>query len=139
MSFKEIAVLVILIAIAILALAPQPNSAQPKQGPSLYVVVDGDTIRSPAGVSYRLMGYDTPETFQAKCPAELEAGLKAKERLKELIASGETKLIESGKIDRYGRSLARLEVNGRDVAVILVSEGLARPYNGKGKREGWCA
>lgn len=39
--------------------------------------------------------------------------------------------------DRYDRGLARLIVQQLDVADTLVSEGLARRYNG-GKRLGWC-
>jgi micrococcal nuclease len=139
-SIKLTLSLIILLAILVLALAPAPSPTKAqRQSSSLYTVVDGDTIRSPAGVSYRLMGYDTPETYQAKCREELTAGLKAKARLEDLIASGETRLIESGKIDRYGRSLARLEVNGVDVAKTLIAEGHARPYTGRTKREGWCA
>jgi endonuclease YncB( thermonuclease family) len=53
------------------------------------------------------------------------------------MASGEVRVIESGKLDRYRRSLAHLTVNGKDVGEILISEGLARPYNGK-HRDGWC-
>jgi len=34
------------------------------------------------------MGFDAPETFQAKCDAELALGKRAAERLKELLASG---------------------------------------------------
>ena len=107
------------------------------QGPSGFIAVDGDTIRSPAGVRYRLLGFDAPETFQARCDEELALGLKAKERLQELISSGVAVLLESGETDKYGRTLARLTVSNRDVGAILIAEGLARPYSG-GKREGWC-
>ncbi len=62
---------------------------------------------------------------------------RATRRLRELLASGEVRLIESGRRDRYGRSLAHLHVNRRDVGQILINEGLARPYDG-GQRLGWC-
>jgi micrococcal nuclease len=137
MSIRECTILLLLIAIAVLALAPSPKAAPP-QGVGAYVVVDGDTIRSPAGVPYRLIGFDTPETFHARCAEELSAGLKAKARLEELLASGEVRLIETGKIDRYGRSLATLTIDGVDVAKILIGEGLARPYSGRGQRGSWC-
>lgn len=35
--------------------------------------------------------------------------------------------------DKYGRTLARVLVDGRDIGEILIEEGLARPS--KGKRE----
>ena len=102
-----------------------------------FIVVDGDTIKAPYGVTYRLMGFDAPETFRAKCDAERELGRIAKQRLEELLATSEVKVLESGKTDRYGRTLANVTANGRDVGVILIGEGLARPYFGK-KRESWC-
>jgi endonuclease YncB( thermonuclease family) len=46
-------------------------------------------------------------------------------------------VLESGKLDRYGRTLASVTVNGRDVGEILIGEGLARPYQG-GRRGSWC-
>ncbi len=102
-----------------------------------FIVVDGDTIKAPYGVTYRLLGFDAPETHFAKCRAERELGLIAKQRLEELVDTSEVKVLESGKIDRYGRTLAKLTANGRDVGEILIAEGLARPYFGK-KRESWC-
>jgi endonuclease YncB( thermonuclease family) len=108
-----------------------------QRGPGAYRVIDGDTIEAPYGVKYRLLRYDTPETYFSKCDEELALGRKATERLKELLASGEVRIIETGKTGKYGRSLAYLHVNGRDVGKIMIGEGLARPYDG-GRREGWC-
>jgi micrococcal nuclease len=102
-----------------------------------FIVVDGDTIKAPYGVTYRLLGFDTPETHFAKCDAERELGLVAKQRLEELLATSEVRVLESGKIDRYGRTLAKVTADGRDVGAILIGEGLARPYFGK-KRQSWC-
>jgi endonuclease YncB( thermonuclease family) len=107
------------------------------QGPGDYRVVDGDTIHAPFGVKYRLMGFDTPEIFHSQCDAELELGMAAKERLEEILASGEVRVIESGRTDKYRRTLAHVEVDGVDVGKILIGEGLARPYKGE-KRKSWC-
>jgi endonuclease YncB( thermonuclease family) len=107
------------------------------QGPGGYRVIDGDTIEAPFGVKYRLLGFDTPEIFHSKCDAELELGMVAKERLEELLASGEVRVIESGRTDKYRRTLAHVEVDGRDVGEILIGEGLARPYKGE-RRKSWC-
>ena len=49
-------------------------------------------------------------------------GRRAAERLKELLDSGEVRVIESGKIDRYGRTLAHLTVNDRNVGGVLIGE-----------------
>lgn len=103
-----------------------------------FIVVDGDTIKAPYGPTYRILGYDTPETVFAKCAAEREMGFIAKARLEELLARGEVRVLESGKIDKYGRSLAKVTVNGEDLAVLMVREGLARPYHGE-RRQSWCS
>lgn len=45
--------------------------------------------------------------------------------------------------DRYGRTLAQVRVDGRDLAALLIGEGPtpvtegARPYSG-GARHAWC-
>ena len=111
--------------------------SQENRSPSAFIAIDGDTIKSPAGVRYRLLGFDAPETYLAKCLEELDKGTAAKRRLQELIDTGKAKLVESGRTDKYRRTLATLYIAGSDVAAILIAEGLARPYAG-GKREGWC-
>lgn len=108
-----------------------------QHGPDGYRVIDGDTIEAPFGVKYRLLGYDTPETYFSKCYEELALGRKDAERLNELLASEEVRIVETGETGKYGRSLAYLHVNGRDVGQIPINEGLARSYDG-GRRQGWC-
>lgn len=100
-------------------------------------VIDGDTIEY-GGQSIRLVGFDTPETFFADCPAEKALGDAATARLRQLIGSaGNLQLFLRNERDRYGRGLGRLLVDGHDVGEVLVSEGLARLYNG-GQRGEWC-
>lgn len=62
--------------------------------------------------------------------------MQAKRRLEQLISRGTVWIIESGKLDKHGRTLATLTVNGRDVGETLIREGLARAYHG-GKRLPW--
>jgi micrococcal nuclease len=64
-------------------------------------------------------------------------GQKATARLEQLIASGVARIIESGRRDKYGRTLAVLTVNGEDVAGVMIGEGLARAYHGE-RRQSWC-
>ena len=89
------------------------------------------------GPTYRILGYDSPETVFAKCRAERELGLIAKKRVEQLLARGEVRVLESGKRDKYGRTLAKVTVNGEDLAALMVREGLGRPYRGE-KRLSWC-
>lgn len=92
-------------------------------------VVDGDTVDR-AGVRYRLTGYDTPE-MRGRCPAETALARTATARLRALIAAAHTvDLRGTGARDHYGRMLAALVLDGRDVGETLISEGLAREYQG---------
>ncbi len=100
-------------------------------------VIDGDTIDI-ADERYRLIGFDTPETYRPECDSERQRGDQATARLRALIdVASEVALNVQQNRDKYGRWLATLEIDGRDVGDILIGEGLARRYNG-GKRQRWC-
>lgn len=104
------------------------------------VVLDGDTIVL-EGTHIRIANIDAPEIHHYGCDAELRLGLVAKRRMAELLDSGPVTVHrgdpESGRLkDRYGRTLATIEVDGRDVGAIMIGEGLARPWTGK--RRTWC-
>jgi endonuclease YncB( thermonuclease family) len=60
------------------------------------------------------------------------------ERLKRLLAGKKVDLIADRQIDRYGRQLGHLRVDGRDMGDILIREGLCVPYSGRTKRRDWC-
>jgi micrococcal nuclease len=98
-------------------------------------VIDGDTIVH-AGKTIRIMGLDAPEVHH-RCPAEKALAERARLRLAELLTDGFT-VQEHGR-DRYGRVLAEVfDARGMNVASVLIQEGLARRYNGRGPRELWC-
>lgn len=112
------------------------DAGQTVNSSELYVV-DGDTVKLD-GLSYRLIGFDTPETYRSQCDAERALGNRAARRLRELINSVPTvKLVIEPRLEKYGRGLARLYVDGTDVGKTLIGESLARDYNG-GKRQSWC-
>lgn len=105
--------------------------------PASVYVIDGDTIDLD-GERFRLVGLDAPETYSPQCAYEKALGDESTQRLRELVASGDMlELVVLPGRDRYNRGLARLYIGQRDVAGILISEGLARPYEG-GQRQGWC-
>lgn len=108
-------------------------------GDSLYVFVpvwQGIIIKA----HVRLSGIDTPEIRGAKCPEEKELGLKAKAKLKEWLPENSPIQLHVTKArDKYGRVVVEIHMqNGANIAEMLVQHGLARAYDGKSKRQGWC-
>src|SRR5687767_7221078 len=102
-------------------------------------VVDGDTIGCagmPAHI--RIVGIDTPETFNPHCTAERIAGNAATGRLHNLLRrAGTLSAIFYDKRDRNNRFLARVFAGDREVGKILVQEGYGIIYDGKSRRRHW--
>lgn len=100
-------------------------------------VVDGDTFRS-NGQTIRIADIDAPETGSAKCASEAELGRKATERLRTMLGEAPFTMTRYSDRDRdsYGRLLRVVRRDGRSIGLMLVSEGLARPWGG-GRRP-WC-
>lgn len=101
---------------------PRPGSAD-----TVWRVVsvhDGDTVRAldPDKREHRvrLHGIDAPEVGQA-------FGTKSRDGLRTLVM-GKVVTVDHRGEDRYGRTLARLEVDGRDVNREMVAAGLAWHY-----------
>lgn len=106
-------------------------------------VSDGDSLRLCSGERVRLIGIDAPELRgSSRCAPAAQArrknsrnlpwcdhakGDEARAALSQFIASG-TVQIERRGLDAYGRTLARVTVNGRDAGDWLISRGLARPW-----------
>jgi endonuclease YncB( thermonuclease family) len=133
---------------------PEPTTTVPTKIPSRTIqVVDGDTIRT-NGLRYRLVGFDAPETIDAKCPKERVLGERATARLKAIVTVSRHSLqltevrcscppgTEGTQSCNFGRRCGLLKANGEDVGQILIREGLARPYvcgsYGCPKRQPWC-
>ena len=89
------------------------------------------------GKRYRLLGFDSPETFFAKCEREREAGYAAAARLRELIETTDARLEPTGKNCKWGRGCAYLLLNGEDAGDVMIREGHGAPYTG-GRRPNWC-
>jgi endonuclease YncB( thermonuclease family) len=115
-------------------------------------VLDGDTVIS-NGRTYRLVGFDAPETGErAKCNEERILGGMARTRLQALINQGNVESIEvrcscvpgthGTRFCNYGRACATLKVGGVDVGSTLITAGLARPFVCSKyrcpRRQGWC-
>lgn len=120
----------ILIALALVALAcaviiyMEPDVAV---DPSTVTVIDGDTVRI-GSERVRLDAIDAPETVRSHCEAERAAGERATAAMQEIVRNAKRMSIERTGTDRYGRTLAKLYVNGWDVGELLRSAGDALVY-----------
>lgn len=107
--------------------APEPAPARVDATRPRWKVIsvhDGDTLRCLDADNrqrkVRLHGIDAPEIGQA-------FGSRSREQLASLAMGRETVVDHRGE-DRYGRTLARLEVDGRDVNREMVAAGMAWHY-----------
>lgn len=119
--------LALLLPPAPVALAQQPRFVVCNEGrPKAACVHDGDTIWF-AGEKIRFLDIDAPEMGPPKCDGPAQLAVPSRDALIEILNSGRVTLHRDGK-DRYGRTLARVFVDGRDVQAELMAMGLARPY-----------
>jgi len=91
-------------------------------------VVDGDSLVV-AGERVRLFGIDAPELAQ-RCDVSgrnWACGVWAKDALIKIVGQGVLRC-EGLDRDRYGRTVARCMVSGRDVAAAMVRTGAATAY-----------
>lgn len=98
-------------------------------------VHDGDSIRC-GKERIRLVSIDAPEMPDSpKCRDKRRANawcdyrlaVKSRDALADFLKRGPVKIVRLGK-DPYGRTLARVSVNGVDAGDYLVSRGLAKPW-----------
>lgn len=107
---------------------PSPNASR---GVVAYVN-DGDTVRLADGRRVRLVQIDAPELV-TEC-----YGRSARRALIRLAPAGTRVTLERDPaldaIDRYGRILRYVVVDGRNLNLLLVAEGAAEPYFFHGDR-----
>lgn len=97
-------------------------------------VHDGDSVRCD-GERIRLVDIEAPElrgSPRCRQPrprdwCDYGMAIKSRDALRRFLASGPVRVERRGR-DRYGRTLARITVNGRDAGAHLISLGLARRY-----------
>lgn len=103
-------------------------------GRRVTCVVDGDTFWLDR-TKYRIADIDAPEVGRPGCPAELALGQQATLRLAELLVDGRFEVQPTG-VDKYGRTLAIVSMDGRSVGLQLVRERLAHAWGGP--KRSWC-
>lgn len=97
-------------------------------------VHDGDSIRLCDGERVRIANIDAPEMpGSSRCDkgrggwCDYRLAELSRDALRAFLATGDVTIVRLGK-DRYGRTLARVRVNGQDVGTYLVRKGLARRW-----------
>ncbi|WP_308917559.1 thermonuclease family protein [Jannaschia sp. LMIT008] len=130
----------VLVLIAPFVVIPVNGVAKWDGGCIVLGVVDGDTIRMNCPRSDisrgRILGYDAPEGWGG-CFAERWGSVKAMAVLHwALLRAGRIEATTHG-LDRYGRVLVRVSLDGADLSDRMTDAGVARPYGG-GRRQGWC-
>lgn len=120
-------------AIALLLLTTAANAA-----PGQCQAIDGDSYNC-FGERIRLENADTPE-LHGRCSKETELANAAKLYAQDQLDHAEQVTViihERRPRDRYGRTLAKISVDGSDLGKLLIDAGLARPYHGE-RRLSWC-
>ncbi len=96
-------------------------------------VYDGDTVKAEGHdieIKVRLVGIDTPETGKKKRDPGQPYSQKAKKYLADLVLN-KTVDIKGYGLDRYGRVLGVIHLDGRNINLEMVRAGLAEVYRGK--------
>jgi len=106
--------------------------------PARVLVWDGDSLLydNSEGVrdKIRIENIDAPE-INGRCGEESLSAVRAKDALANLL-EGKTVSLQRGKLDRYGRQLARLRIGREDVGEALIAGGYVRRWSGR--RLPWC-
>ena len=120
----------LLIVLALVAGCSKSDERSDSQGGdasgtwSVTKIVDGDTIRvtdeSGDEVKVRLIGIDTPES--GRCGFD-----EATAQMESLISGSSVELVQGGTddVDKYGRLLRYVEVDGDDIGLAMIKSGWA--------------
>ncbi len=135
----------ILIALFGARFASENAQASTELGGTVYWS-DGDSGRLSDGTKFRLHGVDAPETGSmkqrggAKCEAERALGYDAKAAAVELTRGRAVTVTQIMGRDRYGRNVVSLNMDGEDLAALLVASGThsAWDYDGGAPKPDWC-
>ena len=143
MNNKSIVAAILFVVVCALAMGSE--TAGHRKVDVLYVY-DGDSIKVNIhgwpeivgkNIMVRLKGVDTPEIRGAKCEQEKHLAKQAKAATQEFVSSGGVTIVNI-KRGKYFRLIADVYVGDESLANNLISQGLAREYNG-GKRRGRCS
>jgi micrococcal nuclease len=124
----------VIVAGLILLAGCQPALQESAIRVRVVAVVDGDTldVKTQEGerLRVRVLGIDAPETAKRDAAGECGAA-EARAALAALVQDLDVDLVQdlrSDQVDRYGRRLGYVEVEGRDVGAELIRSGLVEAW-----------
>lgn len=104
-------------------------------------VIDGDTIEvcnASGPERIRIANLDAPESYRPACAKEKLAGIKAKQAAIQFFVRPSVDLeIKRRIVDKYGRSVADVSVNGIDFRQHMIAEGHGVQWRFNEKHD-WC-
>ena len=124
---------IMLILLTILVGLPATSTA------GLFKVVrvyDGDTVKAVGydiEIKVRLVGIDAPETSKGKRKPGQPFGRKAEKHLAALVLNKIVDIKGYGS-DRYGRILAEIYIDDKNINLEMVKTGYAEVYSGRSPR-----
>ena len=94
-------------------------------------VIDGDTYEAIINIGFgvkqlfriRLAGVDTPEL-------KTDKGKKVKEEISKLLTDKDVIAKEFPKADKFGRALAYIELDGKDITDLILENDWGKEYYG---------
>ncbi|RCK33714.1 nuclease [Thalassospira profundimaris] len=106
-------------------------------GDTIYVAVPG-LPGEIANMSVRVRGVDTPG-IRGSCESEKQLAQQARDYARQRLKSAKAVEFCEPEWGRYGgRVVATVRIDGSPLDLELINNGLARPYDGKTKRQPWC-
>ncbi len=100
-------------------------------------VIDGDTLAF-GREHVRIANLDAPDIgSHARCALERQRGQAARRYARALVREAQDIAVvgRQGE-DRYGRTLARVQLDGRDFGRLMIAAGHGRPW--RGRSSDWC-
>lgn len=120
MNFKPILLTILFLSSCIFYYQITGNAITETSNKIVARVIDGDTLELTNGQKIRFKGINTPEK-------SMPFSKEATEFVRELIEDKSVQ-IESHGTDKYGRILAFLFIDGKNINKALLNEGLATLY-----------
>ena len=108
------------------ARAMQFSQCYNAQGPNC--VLDGSTIYAD-NQRVEIAGIDAPGIRDAKCDVEHDRGIEAASQLALLLNSGPVSIGKPYRDSITGRTVRKVEVKGRDVALTMIGQNMAHAVN----------